>query len=223
MSLCRLAAGLCGITLVMMTIPATLAYAQAGTDIRPPAYRLNRADEDYNYLRDPARHTDVWDAIKYVPFNEPGRWYLSLGGEARERYEYFNHPKWGADPQDHGYLLQRYFLHGDVHMGECFRLFAQLQSSLESGREGGPRPADRDELDLHQAFLDAKFPFLVRSGRNSTARYIGSQPQAQLQWNIDRHITFNAIYAHFFAGPFLKETGSAKDVDYFTAWMTYKF
>jgi hypothetical protein len=64
---------------------------------------------------------------------------------------------------------------------------------------------------------------LVRSGRNSAARYIGSQPQAQLQWNIDRHITFNAIYAHFFAGPFLKETGSAKDVDYFTAWMTYKF
>ncbi len=64
---------------------------------------------------------------------------------------------------------------------------------------------------------------LVRSSNNSTARYVGSQPQAQLQWNIDRHITFIAIYAHFFAGQFLKETGPYKDVDYFTSWLTYKF
>ena len=64
---------------------------------------------------------------------------------------------------------------------------------------------------------------LVRSGKNSTARYVGSQPQAQLQWNIDRHITFIAIYAHFLAGPFLRETGPGKDVDYVTAWITYKF
>ncbi len=64
---------------------------------------------------------------------------------------------------------------------------------------------------------------LVRSGKNSTARYVGSQPQAQLQWNIDRHITFIAIYAHFFAGEFLRETGPGKDVDYVTTWLTYKF
>ena len=64
---------------------------------------------------------------------------------------------------------------------------------------------------------------LVRSGKNSSARYVGSQPQAQLQWNIDRHITFIAIYAHFFAGEFLRETGPGKDVDYVTTWLTYKF
>jgi hypothetical protein len=64
---------------------------------------------------------------------------------------------------------------------------------------------------------------LVRSGKNSTARYVGSQPQAQLKWDIDRHITFIAIYAHFFAGGFLQDTGSSQDVDYFTTWITYKF
>jgi hypothetical protein len=64
---------------------------------------------------------------------------------------------------------------------------------------------------------------LVRSGKNSTARYVGSQPQAQLQWNLGRHLTFVAVYAHFFAGQFLRETGASKDVNYFTTWLTYKF
>jgi hypothetical protein len=155
------------------------AFADQGTPLPPPPYRLNRADEDYRFLRVPASRTDLWDPLKYVPFNEAGSWYLSLGGEVRERYEYFNHPNWGKDPQDHGYLLQRYFLHGDLHLGEHVRLFSQLQSSLEDGRKGGPRPTDEDELDLHQAFLDLKLDFTgdssftLRSGRQELA--YGSQ------------------------------------------------
>ena len=472
MSLRCLSVCLCGVIAVMMTIPMAQAFAETGSPLQPPSYRLNRADEDYRYLRDPARRTDLWDPLKYVPFNESGSWYLSFGGEARERFEYFNHPTWGEDPQDHGDLLQRYFLHGDLHLGERVRLFTQLQGSLEDGRKGGPRPTDEDELDLHQAFLDLKLDFpgdaaftlrsgrqelaygsqriiavregpnvrqsfdgfraifrsgevqvdgfaakpaqtnrhvfddgpdntralwgtyavlpfrllpkgnvdiyyvglfrrtarfdqgaaretrhsvgtrlwrtappldynfealyqwgsfgngdirawtvasdtgytlvslplrpriglradiasgdgdpanpvlqtfnplfpkgayfseagligpanfidlnpcldlhltdkitlifdwdffwrestrdglynnavaLVRSGKTSDARYIGSMPQAQLWWDIDRHLSFAAIYGHFFAGPFLRETGSGKDVDYVTTWLTYKF
>ena len=64
---------------------------------------------------------------------------------------------------------------------------------------------------------------LVRSGNATDARYIGSMPQAQLFWDIDRHLSFVAIYGHFFAGPFLKQTGSGDDVDYVTTWLTYKF
>jgi hypothetical protein len=89
-----------------------------------------------------------------MPLNAQGTWYLSLGGEARERFEYFNNPTWGQDPQDHGYFLQRYLLHGDLWMGNHLRFFSQMQSSMEDGRRGGPRPSDEDELDLHQAFLD---------------------------------------------------------------------
>jgi hypothetical protein len=462
---------LCGILLVML-FRLGGAWAETGPSCSPPPYALNRADDDFQYLRDPACRTGFWDPVKYVPLDESGRWVLSLGGEARERYEYFDNPNWGAGPPGSGYLLHRYFLHADFGMGEHLRLFTQLQSSLESGREGGPRPTDKDELDLHQAFLDLKFnvggdgSFVFRSGRqelfygsqriiavregpnvrqsfdgframvhrgdiqvdgfatkpvetnryvfddrtdpnrglwglysvlplpviaggkidvyylgyhnaqasfdqgtasetrhsvgtrlwraarpidynfefiyqwgkfgsgdirawtaasdtgytfsslpfhprfglranitsgdkdpknpnlqsfnplfpkgayfsennligpvnhidlnpcvelhftdhltlsvdweffwrqsihdgvynfgvvlvrpsdNSTARYVGSQPQAQLQWDIDRHITFIAIYAHFFAGEFLRETGASKDVNYFTTWVTYKF
>jgi hypothetical protein len=145
----------------------------------PQGYSLNRADENYSYLHNPGSRTDIWDTLKYIPFNDAGSWYLSLGGEARERYEYFNNPNWGKDAQDSGYFLQRYFLHGDLKMGGNFRIFSQLQSSLENGRAGGPRPTDKDELDLHQAFLDVKLELpgdaalTLRSGRQEMA--YGSQ------------------------------------------------
>ena len=64
---------------------------------------------------------------------------------------------------------------------------------------------------------------LVRSGKKSDARYIGSMPQAQLFWDIDRHLFFAAIYGHFFAGRFIKESGPGDDVDYITTLLTYKF
>ncbi len=64
---------------------------------------------------------------------------------------------------------------------------------------------------------------LVRVGDQSDARYVGSQAQAMLQWNITRHFTAAAVYAHFFAGEFLKETPPGKDVNYFSAWITLRF
>lgn len=64
---------------------------------------------------------------------------------------------------------------------------------------------------------------LIRSGKQSDARYIGSMSQAQLLWGIDRHLSFAAIYGHFFAGRFIKESGPGEDVDYLTTWLTYKF
>ena len=66
-------------------------------------------------MRDPARRTDVSDVIKHVPLRDDGAWYLSLGGELRERYEYFHNASWGQGPQDEtGYLLQRCMLHADI-------------------------------------------------------------------------------------------------------------
>ena len=171
-----------GIVIVFLCVLLNIsAFASADTrrsTDSPPAYALNRADEDYSYLADPARRTDLWDPLKYIPLNPGGSWYLSLGGELRERYEYFNNPNWGKDPQDNGYLLQRYFLHADLHMGDHARIFSQIQSSLEDGREGGPRPTDKDDLDLHQTFLDLKFDvaaggLTLRSGRQELA--FGSQ------------------------------------------------
>jgi hypothetical protein len=53
--------------------------------------------------------------------------------------------------------------------------------------------------------------------------YVGHQAEAMLEWRLDRHFTFTADYAHFFAGDFLKQTTPGKDVDYFSVWATFRF
>src|SRR6516164_8395251 len=84
-----------------------------------PQYSLMRYDDDFSYLREPACHTDFWDPLKYIPLNSQGDWYLSLGGEIRQRYERFYNPLWGQQPQSPGgYLLQRYLFFSDLHLGE---------------------------------------------------------------------------------------------------------
>jgi len=64
-------------------------------------------------------------------------------------------------------------LHADVHLGPRVRVFTQLKSGLEEGRTGGPRPTDKDELDLHQAFVDVTLglqpTFTLRAGRQELA------------------------------------------------------
>src|SRR5262245_58218399 len=141
------------------TQPATSppAAAQAPSPQSPPLFQPLRYDEDWSYLADESRRSEWLDRMKYIPLNERG-WYLSLGGEARMRYEYFSQFNFGAGPQDDdGYLLQRYLLHADAHFGERVRVFTQLQSAIGSWRNGGPRPTDDDRLEAHQAFLDLKF------------------------------------------------------------------
>jgi hypothetical protein len=158
------------------TPKAAGAVAPATTLTWPPAYKMLRYDEDWSPLREPALASDWLDPVKYIPFNHRGDWYLTLGGEARERYEYFHNYQWGQGPQDgDGYFLQRYLFHTDVHLGEVFRGFVQLQSSLENGRNGGPRPTDKDELDLHQAFFDLKTSF---GDKDSITLRIGRQELA---------------------------------------------
>src|SRR2546425_458259 len=94
------------------------SYLQAA---EAPAFKLIRYDENYAYLRDPAQRSDYLDAIKLIPLNTNGEWYLTLGGEIRERYEYYHNSLWGRGPQDTGgYLLERYMVQADAHFGEYF-------------------------------------------------------------------------------------------------------
>ncbi len=142
----------------------------------PPPFKQLRYDESYSYLRNAARRTDWLDAIKFIPLNTNGDSNLTLGGEVRERYEYYHNNLWGRGPQDDdGYLLQRYMVHADAHFGDYFRVFTQFKSGLEDGRIGGPRPTDRDDFDLNQAFFDVRVPFAetdsltLRVGRQELA------------------------------------------------------
>jgi len=101
-----------------------------------------------------------------------GNRYVSFGGEARVTYERFTNPDFGKSPKDSsGYFLQRYLLHGDLHLSSGLRVFAGLSGSLENGRNGGPRPViDENWLDLHEAFVElarsgSAGPLVLRIGR----------------------------------------------------------
>jgi Alginate export len=157
-------------------VTARLAYAQtAGSSgaSTQPSYKLVQYDEDYRYLEDHNRRTDFMDLAKYLPLDNNRNWYVSLGGEIRERYEYYANANWALDRQDpNGYLLQRYLISGDLHYRETFRVFGQLMSARENGRIDGPRPNDEDFGDLHQGFVDAK---LDLNGKGSLVTRVGRQ------------------------------------------------
>jgi hypothetical protein len=135
------------------TRPTAPATASAAT--KSP-YTLPRYDEDFSFLAQPGRRHSSADPVKYVPL-AAGRddVYLSVGGEARLVYEFFDNNAFGRGPQDDdGFLLQRYMLHFDLHVTDALRAFVDLKHNQVDGREGGPRPPDEDRADLHQAFVD---------------------------------------------------------------------
>jgi hypothetical protein len=121
----------------------------------PAPYKGQHAEEDFSYLKDPAKRDDPFDPLKYIPLMGKEDWVLSLGGEARERYEYFNNRNFGAGTQDHnGYLLQRYMFFGDANLGRNVRVFGEFKSGLIKFNQTPPKSTDENQLDLHQAFVD---------------------------------------------------------------------
>lgn len=138
-------------------LPLFLAACAAWADPQrpyPPLWPDSRFNDDFSALgRGGVQPADFWDPVKWIPLHADPGLHLSLGGEIRLSYEFTENALFGTGPQDSGgFFLQRYLLHADLKLEDSFRVFAQLQSSLVEGRNGGPRPTDRDELDLHQAF-----------------------------------------------------------------------
>jgi len=153
----------CSFVLVASAVLAA-SPAMAQTAMPDPArrYPLPTYDENWQFLSDPNRRSDPWDIVKYVHL--AGGMFASFGGEARESYERFGNQDFGLSvPSPNGYLLQRYLLHADIHVGSRLRLWTEFNSSFENGRVGGPQPViDEDKLDLHQGFVE--FEIIQRPG-----------------------------------------------------------
>ncbi|HXM08402.1 MAG TPA: alginate export family protein [Terriglobales bacterium] len=65
--------------------------------------------------------------------------------------------------------------------------------------------------------------FLITAANGSRARYIGNRPGTELRWQANRHLWFQADYGIFFAGPFLKQAGPGRNLNYRALWAGYKF
>jgi hypothetical protein len=92
----------------------------------------------------------------------------AVAAELRLQYENFLNEEWGEAPSDpDGYLLQRYQLQMRRRLGSSAVAVVGLKSGIETGRAGGPRPADADLFDVHEAFVDVRLTrsASVRAGR----------------------------------------------------------
>ncbi|KMQ64528.1 hypothetical protein ACM46_09700 [Chryseobacterium angstadtii] len=133
-------------------------------------FKLMRFDEDYSSFKDSA--DTFYNSVKYIPLSEKKESYLSLGGEARGEFVYFNNEDWGRlGIGSNPFLIQRYNVHADWHLSSRLRIFGQLRSAWENGRKNGPRPIDEDHLNIQNFFIDAdiikkdKEKLTVRLGR----------------------------------------------------------
>ena len=171
-----------------------------------PAYSDAREDEDWSLLADRSQRRDIWDPIKYVALPHEG-WFLTVGGEARQWFEFVDNQNWGDVPGGNAYLLQRYMLHTDWHFGTRTRFFAQLKSGLENGRRGGPRFFDKNTLDVAQAFFDFtllpssagehKPRLVLRVGRQALEFGTGRVVSPRDGLNVRRNFDGARLTAHF--------------------------
>jgi alginate export protein len=156
------------------------AYGQAtdtSTELKRPAYQWMRFNEDWSVLRgrDLSTTGDFWDRLKFIPLTPDGTVYLSLGGQIRERAEYFHNFFFGDSTPEasDAYLLSRFRLSADLHVTDYFRAFVEGRSSWATDRDltGGATSAYESKFTLQNAFGDIKIPLggtdslTVRGGR----------------------------------------------------------
>lgn len=160
--------------------PDTLGmYADIGSDdksenksYRPKFNKQLRQNEDWSNFdpttSDRSGFYNHLDQIKHINLTDDGEVWISFGGSARARYEHYENYKF-TPHYDDGYLLTRALLHGDLHVGENFRVFVQGKTAFSTDRDlsGGQRTADSDELALQQAFADFRLPI----GQNSALTF----------------------------------------------------
>lgn len=174
---------------LIFTFYCSFLLAQNQFDFKPLRY-----DDDFQYLKNDTLK-GIYESSKYISLD--GNSYASLGGELRFQYQYVRNENWGDAKEDKdGYILNRYLLHSDWHLGKSVRLFFQLQSSI-SGSRIDPSPVDENTLDIHQAFVDFNIledgnrQFTIRPGRQELL--YGSQRLISVREGPNNRLAFDAI------------------------------
>jgi hypothetical protein len=65
--------------------------------------------------------------------------------------------------------------------------------------------------------------FLIIPAGKSNARFVGHRPGTEARWQVNRHLWFQADYGIFYAGKFVKESQSGRNLNYWALWAGYKF
>lgn len=168
------------------------------TKTTAPKFNNLRFNEDWEGFEGEG----LWDSIKFIPLNDSGSNYLSLGGQARVRNEMWSDFGFSdASAADDTFTQFRLRFHGDLHIGEHFRTFVEVKSAHMTDRDlaGGRRGLDVDTLDLQNAFIDVNF----NPGENTKLTFRGGRQElsfgkqrlvSPLDWSNTRR-TFEGVRA----------------------------
>jgi len=139
----------------LLLLTCSMPFSSAIAETQLPEFKKLRFEEDYSDVYTTDQEDDFFYRLKYIPISETRKSYVSIGGEARWRYEYTHNPDFDGATQDkRGVLLQRYMIHSDVHFDKNTRLFIQFSSALEAGRKTGPTSVDENKLAVQNLFVD---------------------------------------------------------------------
>ena len=227
--------------LFLVTVEITgSAYGQEGGP-RGPKYDNLRYDEDFSYLSgQPGTYReDIWDPLKWIPLADD--WHLTLGGQARLRFESEHNKAFGSiEPSQDAFLLQRYFLHADLRRDDWLRFFVQGKFAYVNDRDINVGLAGlEDHADIHQAFADMTTLIMgssttFRLGRQEL-QYGNQRLISPLDWGNTRR-TFDGIKVFtamedwrldaFAVRPVLGDRRNLDDedenVDFYGLYSTYK-
>ncbi|GAA4277597.1 alginate export family protein [Aquimarina mytili] len=155
-----------------------MTFGQERSLERPPIIPLRQL-ENYEFLKDSSKASLFFDPIKFIPLNRKKDTYISLGGEIKTFYESILN----REDEGEGYLLTRFMIHADIHLGTKFRIFIQPASGFDFFKEAPASIVDRDELFLLNFFAVYKF---LQNESNSLAFRLGRQ---ELNYGRGRLIT----------------------------------
>jgi Alginate export len=65
--------------------------------------------------------------------------------------------------------------------------------------------------------------FLIIPAGKSDARFVGQRPGAEVRWQVNRHLWVQADYGIFYAGKFVKESQTSRNLNYWALWTGFKF
>jgi len=182
--------------------PASQA-SQEPAPVKRPNYSNVRYDEDWSVLRN-SQSTSGYDKLKFIPLNDGGSVFLSIGGQARIRLEnWADFGFGGPGSRDDTFGLLRLRLHGNLNLGSHFRLFVEGKSATATGRDlpGGLRTLEVDSIDLQNTFVEVSAPLeegkiSLRVGRQEL-QFGKQRLVSPLDWSNTRPRLFDGARATF--------------------------
>lgn len=136
--------------LVTMVVSATQAQNQIS---------LMRYEDDFSLVKKDSVKKG-FHQLKYIPLGKNNS--ISFGGELREQFQLYNNINFGDVPPNYSdtnshQLWHRFMVHSNIELGNHFRFFIQLNSTLRFLNDNPIVPEiDENQLSLHQAFAEFK-------------------------------------------------------------------